>query len=76
MAGFRAVDENGHRAGAGEGGRQLFTDMGALADAQENQFALAAEDCLRHRLMLRPDHLGKLLNGVVFRADRRFDLVQ
>lgn len=41
MQGFRRMDEKGRGAGAGEGCRQLFTDVAGFTDTGDNQFALA-----------------------------------
>ena len=41
------MDEKGRGAGAGEGCRQLFTDVAGFTDTGDNQFALAVDDGFR-----------------------------
>lgn len=47
MQGFRRMDEKGRGAGAGEGCRQLFTDVAGFTDTGDNQFALAVDNGFR-----------------------------
>ncbi len=41
------MDEKGRGAGAGEGCRQLFTDVAGFTDTGDNQFALAVDNGFR-----------------------------
>ena len=47
VQGFRRMDEKGRGAGAGEGCRQLFTDVAGFTDTGDNQFALAVDNGFR-----------------------------